>query len=546
MQAKNFFQRATALVVTTVLLFASVMASAPASAAGKATATPTTPAGPTPTPPSGIAGGFRTNGNKIFGPNNQEFVIAGVNWFGFETKDAVAHGLWSKDYHLFINNMKLWGLNTIRIPFSNQMWETNPVPNNDTACPECIGKHSRDVLALIVNYAGSQGLHVILVNHRSNAGNSAQESGLWYTSSYPESAWINDWLSVQRWAHGIPQTMGSTDTITVNYYASDGLPIIIGYDVRNEPHTPSRSAYLAGSTWGSGDGIDPAVNPNPNPFTPACVATSTCHDWRLAAERVGTKILGDANANGWDLPLIFVEGIGMYPAPGGNPANGPYDGTWWGGTLLGVNGNSTNPGAPVLLNKGGSASSLGAAVNDKVVYSAHDYGPSLYVQNWFNSTTCYKSGCGASSLADVWKKHWAHLNLAGGVNPVWPGHASYPWGNTGHTAITTAPMWVGEFGTANAAASLYSTTRGSQGQWFTDLENLIQSSYNRTTTNDPGYALTSIHWTYWAINANDSAHSILASDWASLANPAKIYTHLCSIERAPIGATCTGVLPARS
>jgi hypothetical protein len=111
-------------------------------------------------------------------------------------------------------------------------------------------------------------------------------------------------------------------------------------------------------------------------------------------------------------------------------------------------------------------------------------------------------------------------------------------------AVTTAPIWLGEFGTANAAADLYSATPGSQGQWFTDLENFVQSSYTRTAANDPGVALTSIQWTYWAINANDSAHAILGSDWASLANPAKIFTHLCSIERAPIGATCTGTLPA--
>ena len=114
------------------------------------------------------------------------------------------------------------------------------------------------------------------------------------------------------------------------------------------------------SPGGQGDGIDPHVNPNPNPFTPACVATSTCHDWRLAAERAGTTIFGEATANGWDLPLIFVEGIGMYPADGGDPVDGPYDGTWWGGTLQGVNGNSTNPGAPVLLNRGGNASALGS------------------------------------------------------------------------------------------------------------------------------------------------------------------------------------------
>jgi len=100
------------------------------------------------------------------------------------------------------------------------------------------------------------------------------------------------------------------------------------------------------------------------------------------------------------------------------------------------------------------------------------------------------------------------------------------------------------FGTANAAADLSSTAPGSQGQWFTDLENFVQSSYNRTAANDPGVALTSIQWTYWAINANDSGNAILGSDWASLANPDKIFTHLCSIERAPIGVTCTGTLPA--
>jgi hypothetical protein len=75
------------------------------------------------------------------------------------------------------------------------------------------------------------------------------------------------------------------------------------------------------------------------------------------------------------------------------------------------------------------------------------------------------------------------------------------------------PVWLGEFGTANAAADLYSTTPGSQGQWFTDLENFVQSSF-------------------------------LGSDWASLANPDKIFTHLCSIEQAPVGVTCTGTLPA--
>jgi endoglucanase len=223
-------------------------------------------------------------------------------------------------------------------------------------------------------------------------------------------------------------TLGATDTVTVNYYASDGLPILLGYDLRNEPHTPSRTAYLGGAAWGNGDGIDPAANPNPNPFAPACVASSTCHDWRLAAERAADTMLGDALNSGWEYPLIFVEGVSTYPTAVGTMVAGPYDWYWWGGNLLGVNGNAANPGAPIVLNAGGGANTLGLAVNNQIVYSGHDYGPAEFQQSWFNTSTCYRSGCSSSSLADVWKKFWAFPNLAGGVNPVWPGHASYPWG----------------------------------------------------------------------------------------------------------------------
>ncbi|HTF25214.1 MAG TPA: hypothetical protein VK937_15075 [Candidatus Limnocylindria bacterium] len=46
------------------------------------------------------------------------------------------------------------------------------------------------------------------------------------------------------------------------------------------------------------------------------------------------------------------------------------------GQLQGVNGNANNSGAPVVLNAGGNASSLGVAVNNQVVYSPHLYGPS--------------------------------------------------------------------------------------------------------------------------------------------------------------------------
>jgi endoglucanase len=505
-------------------------------------------------PASAAAAGWHTSGTRILSPAGSELVISGINWYGFETRDKVIHGLWTKDYRFIVDEIAQYGYNTIRIPFSNEMWETSPIAGSSkvSACPTCHGKSSRDILAMIVNYAGSRGLHVILDNHRSTSGNSAESNGMWYTSGFPESSWVRDWRSVQEWTHGIGQALGTTDTVTVSNLASDGFPTVLGYDLRNEPHTPARTAYTAAATWGSGDGIDSSVNPNPNPFAPSCVASSTCKDWRLAAERAGTRLLGDAAARGWDYPLLFVEGISTYPRSGGTQASGPYDGTWWGGELRGVNGNSTNPGAPVVLNAGGDAGGLGPAVDNQLVYSAHDYGPTEFVQAWENSTTCYRSGCGGSSLADVWYSHWAHLTAANGVNPVWPGHASYPWASTGHTGYSTAPVFIGELGTGNAASSLTSTTRGSQGQWFTDVVNFLDSSRNRTAVNDSGTAVSNLHWTYWALNDEDG-YALLGANYTGLENPAKEYSYNCFLQSGPLAVPrgtgagqcgSTGPLPA--
>ncbi len=509
-----------------------------------------TPVG-TGTPVSGGSGGWTTSGTKILAPSGAQYIISGINWYGFETPDMVAHGLWSLDIPTVLNMVKSYGYNTLRLPYSDQMWESNPVPQNDVGCTSCAGLHARDVLAKIVNYAGSIGLHVILDDHRSEAGESAEQNGLWYTSAYPESSWISDWVSVQRWVHGQAQTLGSSDTVAVNYLASDGLPTVLGYDLRNEPHVQGTyvNEYTTGSSWGSGDGINPTTNPNPNPFAPACVSTSSCFDWRLAAERAGDTILGDAHSHSWSNPLLFVEGVSAYPAVGGTQAAGPYNGTWWGGDLQGVNGNSSNAGAPIVFNAGGSASSLGAAVNNQIVYSAHEYGPTLFQQSWFNSSTCYKSGCSSSSLVSVWNSNWAYLATPAGIAPSWPGHSSYPWSNTGAAAYTTAPVWLGEFGTGNGTSDLASSGAGSQGQWFTDLVNFIKSSYGGGGS---GIAVSNLDWTYWALNGEDS-FALLNGSYSGLANPTKEYSYLCFMETGPLAVPTgsgsgqcgsTGALPA--
>jgi hypothetical protein len=509
--------------------------------------------------------GWSTRGADILTPAGNAFVLAGVSWYGLETPQYVPYGLDMQDYTDILDQAKRYQFNALRIPFSNDTWETNPTPSPQftRACAACQGMHARDILALIINYAGSIGLHVILDDHRSDAGSSTAMNGFWYNTDgglgYTEQDWIADWVGVQRWVQGQRLTLGAPDTIAVHDTASDGFPTVIGYDLRNEPHTPPGAPYMQGATWGTGDGIAPQTNPNPNPFAPTCVASSTCHDWRLAAERAGDTLLGDAHWHGWPLPLIFVQGVSNYPAATGTALHGPVDLYRWGGQLEGVNGNANNPGAPIVLNAGGTASRLGPAVANQLVYVTRDYGPDISATDWFTSTTCYRLGCAPrrslSGLVDLWCQRWAYIDLppghygacTGGIQPhLW---TASTWKNTGAIPYTQAPVWIGEFGTGNSADDLTSSIPGSQGQWFTDLINFIQSSYTPTARNDSGIPVHSLNWTYWALNTDDS-YALLGKRFTGLANPIKQYSFLCFIVRSPPPRTrplrpcgSTGLLP---
>jgi endoglucanase len=374
--------------------------------AGLVAVTATAGAGPAvaATSPGVGAGYWHTSGNQILDSNGNPVRIAGINWYGFETPDEIAHGLWSQDYHTIINDIAALGYNTIRIPFSNQMVETPIVPQNlsfssNTGQPinaDLKGLNALQDLQKIVTAAGQAGLKVILDDHRSEAGESAEQDGLWYTGTYTSQNWVNDWT-----------TLGKMFA---------GNPTVIGFDLRNEPHTPAGDTYAQGATWGTG--------------------TATT-DVRLAYEQAGNAILTvDPNA------LIFCEGISEFPD---SSASGGFDTTWWGGDLQGV------AQFPVVLSSPGH-----------VVYSAHDYGPSLFQQAWFNSATT------PASLDAVWSKYWGYIYAQG-----------------------TAPVWVGEFGTDNTSSDIQSTAAGSQGQWFQSLVSYIKSN-------------PAMGWTYWALNGEDS------------------------------------------
>ncbi|AXJ11793.1 glycosyl hydrolase family 5 [Arthrobacter sp. PM3] len=179
-------------------------------------------------------------------------------------------------------------------------------------------------------------------------------------------------------------------------------PTVIGADLHNEP--------AGAATWGG--------------------AAAT--DWQAAATRGGNAVLA-ANPN----LLIIIEGIE-------NQGNGTS--TWWGGGLADVRNK------PVTL-----------ATPNRVVYSPHDYPPSLFAQKWFSDPNY------PNNLPAVWDANWGYLQKQG-----------------------IAPVLLGEFGTA------LQTTPDKQ--WMEKIVSYLGSN--------------AMSFAYWSFNPNSGiTGGLVQSDW---------------------------------
>jgi len=330
-------------------------------------------------------GTLHTSGGTIVDAGGQPVQLTGVNWFGMETRTFAPHGLWARNYRDMLDQMAQAGFNTIRLPYSNQLFDPSSTPQgiDYQKNPDLQGLTGPQVMDRIVDEAGKRGMFVILDRHRPNADS---QSELWYTDAVPESRWIGDWVALAQ------------------HYR--GNPTVVGADLHNEPHGPA--------TWGDG-----------NPRT----------DWRAAAERAGNAILS-ANPD-W---LIVVEGIE-------HTGNDWY---WWGGNLAPARD------APVRL-----------SAPDKLVYSAHDYGPGVYGQQWFSAPDF------PNNLPAVWAAHWAYLQQS-----------------------STAPVIVGEFGGRSVGSDR-------EGVWQRTLLDYLKAGH--------------LSYTYWAWNPDSGdTGGILEDDWSTL------------------------------
>lgn len=296
-------------------------------------------------------GYWHTSGTQILDASGRPVRIEGVTWYGMASSHWVPAGLDFQSYTTIMDLVKVLGYNTIRLPFSNELVERDPILTGGVAAnPELQGQHALQVMDVIVAYAQQIGLKIILDDHLSRAARPLQvntlDEAFWYTRNYPESSWIRDW-----------------QTLALRYRDNDA---VIGFDLRNEPHTSgpgpwNLTAYLHRSaTWGPYQGVD-------NPAT----------DWRLAAERAGNAVLA-INPH----LLVIVQGLQIYPEKG--QPNGVAAG-WWAGILTPV------ARYPVELQ-----------VPHQLVYSVHDWGPRKHQMPWFMPMT-------DRSLQSAWHKNWSFL-----------------------------------------------------------------------------------------------------------------------------------------
>ncbi|MBN1696189.1 MAG: cellulase family glycosylhydrolase [Spirochaetales bacterium] len=379
---------------------------------------------------------LHTSGNKIYDKNNNMVWLTGVNWFGFNCSERVVHGLYARRLEELVDEIAELNFNIVRLPFSTELlneWRTGNIgmPSSINGAPG-VNDHILDLNTLeLFDYLLARfreaGIKVIIDIHSPHADNSGHVYPLWYKDNFTYAVFQSTW-----------------EWFTERYKNDD---TILGFDLENEPH----GALDAADGFAKWDG------------------SSDANNWKKAAEDTAKKILA-INPN----ILIFVEGVeayrdATYPhiktkiIPNYNPADDPNTDQalhwgWWGGVLIGVKDYPINLGSN----------------QDQLVYSPHEYGPSVYSQQpWFIEG----EGITRNQMEIVWDHWWNFIYKQ-----------------------NTAPLFIGEWGGFMSGDNLV---------WKTLLRDFIRDN--------------KIHHTYWCLNPNSGdTGGIFDSSWENYNNDGRI------------------------
>ena len=339
---------------------------------------------------------LHVSGNKILDKDGREVWLTGVNWFGYNTGTNIFDGLWNSNLKSSVKAIADHGFNLIRVPISAELlnqWSRGEYPRanyNNALNPELNALNSLQIFEYFLKLAEENGMKVMPDIHSAETDASGHNVNLWYTDRVS----VNDYYHALEW---LADRYKNNDTI-------------IAIDLKNEPHGKPNESNKA--IWNDSTDIN---------------------NWKHTAEVAASKVLAK-NPN----LLIMVEGTEIY-----SMKNGSYTSTnsvdyyfnWWGGNLRGVKDYPVNLGN----------------YQDKLVYSPHDYGPTVFEQPWFKSGYNYES-----LIRDCWQDNWLYIHKE-----------------------NIAPLLIGEWGGFMREPNL---------TWMTCMRRLIKE--NR------------LNHTFWCFNAN--------------------------------------------
>lgn len=353
---------------------------------------------------------IHAEGSKLYDMNGNQVWLTGANWFGFNCTENFPHGLWSADCDKLLSSVADHGINCIRFPVSTELlvsWMNGtplkPVGFNAANSPDYSfnpdfcdesGKtmDSLGIFDVIMKKMKKYGIKAIIDVHSPASHNSGHNYNLWY---YEPSAADADNMAVAADGTQMTTEMWIESLVWLaDKYKNDDT--IIAYDLKNEPHGKrGYNGTVCPSDIAKWDGSTDENN------------------WAYAATECGKAIL-EVNP----YALILIEGVEQYPKTEKGftydtadlwqaPADqSPWHGAWWGGNLRGVKDYPIDFG--------------NATLNKQIVYSPHDYGPSVYEQTWFD-----KDFTTETLLEDYWYDTWVYINdkdIAPLLIGEWGGH----------------------------------------------------------------------------------------------------------------------------
>ena len=341
---------------------------------------------------------LHTDGRRILDKNGKEVWLTGINWFGYNTGTNTFDGLWNSQLAPTVKSIADHGFNLIRVPMSAQLinqWAAGEYPKanyNNAYNTELNDMNSLQIFDYFLKLAEENGMKVMPDIHSAETDASGHNVNLWYTAKVSEE----DYYRALEW---LADRYKDNDTI-------------IAFDIKNEPHGKPNETNKA--IWN--DSTDK-------------------NNWKYTAETAAKRILAK-NPN----VLIMVEGTEIFPISASNmdyhsTDSKDYYFNWWGGNLRGVKN------YPINLGK----------YQNKLVYSPHDYGPTVYEQPWFEGGYDYDS-----LMEDCWHDNWFYIY-----------------------EDNTAPLLIGEWGGFMREPNL---------KWMTYMRQLIKTYH--------------LNHTFWCFNAN--------------------------------------------